>query len=220
MDLMHVIKYLIPLLSEGFAVTIYLSLLGLLFSLLVGLVIGTIRYLRIPIINWLAVAYIDLFRGLPFLLVLYIIFYLLPFVFGLMLPKLTTAVLCLTLHTGAYFAEIVRGSLDSVTKGQTEAALSLGLSNFQRLRYVVFPQAYKISLPPLAGQTVLLIKYTSQVSLIGIMEVTRVGKVHMQVNHRPFLTFALVAIFYFSFCYPMVRLSDWLETRSTFERRE
>jgi polar amino acid transport system permease protein len=217
MDSLNTIKYLIPLLFEGFIVTLYISLVGLALSLLLGLIIGIIRYLRIPILNSLSIAYIDVMRGLPFLMVLYIVYYLLPILFGIILPKLTTGILCLTLHCGAYFSDIFRSSLESVPKGQSEASESLGLSTYQKIRYIIFPQAYRISLPPLAGHTVLLVKFTSQVSLIGIMEITRIAKIHMQVNQQPFLTFSLVAAFYFIICYPMVWFTDRLEKITAFE---
>jgi polar amino acid transport system permease protein len=145
---------------------------------------------------------------------------LLPILFDILLPKLATGIICLALHCGAYFGDIIRSSLESVPKGQAEASESLGLNTYQKVRYVIFPQAYRISLPPIAGQTVLLVKFTSQVSLIGIMEVVRIAKTHMQVNQQPFLTFSLVAAFYFIICYPMVWFTDRLEKASVFEGEE
>jgi ABC-type amino acid transport system permease subunit len=109
--------------------------------------------------------------------------------------------------------EIVRGGIDSIDKGQFEASQALGLNYFQKMRYVVLPQAIKIMLPPFAGQMVLLIKATSILSLIGLTEVTRVGRQLAQRGENPFLVFILVGAFYFIICYPVIIISERLERR-------
>jgi polar amino acid transport system permease protein len=199
-------------LTKGLPVTIYISLLGFLTAMLVGFVIGLTRFLRVPILRNFFQAYVDGMRGLPFLMVLYFLFHVLPF-FDIRLTAFATAVLALTLHTGAYISEIVRGSLLAIPKPQHESAQSLALSLRQRLQYIIIPQAVSLSLPPLAGQSVLHIKDTSVVSIIALTELTRVGRIQMQTNGQPLLTYAILAAFYFALCYPVLRLSIGLEER-------
>jgi polar amino acid transport system permease protein len=198
--------------TKGLPVTIYLSILGFLTAMLVGFVVGLIRFLRVPVIHDVLQAYVDGMRGLPFLMVLYFLFHVLPF-FDVRLTAFVTAVLALTVHTGAYISEIVRGCLLAIPKTQHESAQSLALNLRQRLQYIIIPQAVSLSLPPLAGQSVLHIKDTSVVSIIALTELTRIGRIQMQTNGQPLLTYAILAVFYFALCYPVLKLSISLEER-------
>jgi len=199
-------------LGTGFCYTIWLFLAASILSLLVGFFAGLIKNYRLPIIHYLITGYVTIVRGTPFLLVLFIIYYVLPF-FNIMVSSFAAGVLALIIHEGAYITEIVCGGIESIDKGQLEASYALGLNYFQKMRYVILPQAIKIMLPPLAGQMVLLIKATSIVSLIGLVEVTRVGRQLAQRGENPFLVFALVGVFYFIICYPVIDVSDRLERR-------
>ena len=206
-------RYLLVLLfTRGLPVTLSLAVIGFIFAVTLGFFVGLLRFLKVPVVNLILQLYVDGMRGLPFLMVLYFIFYVLPF-FNLQLDAFWTAITALTLHTGAYISEIIRGSLLSIPKLQHEAAQSLAMSTWQRLRYIIIPQAVRISLPPLSGQVVLHIKDTSVVSIIAVTELTRVARVQMQSNMQPLLTFALLAVFYFAACYPILRLSRGLEHR-------
>ena len=198
--------------TKGLPISIYLSLFGFVTAMIVGFIVGLIRFLRIPVLRNLLQVYVEGMRGLPFLMILYFLFYILPF-FDIRLTSFETAVLALTLHTGAYISEIVRGSLLAIPKTQHESAQSLALSIRQRLQYVIIPQAVSLSLPPLAGQIVLHIKDTSVVSIIALTELTRIGRIQMQTNGQPLLTYAILAAFYFALCYPVLKLSISLEGR-------
>ncbi len=198
--------------TKGLPISIYLSLFGFVTAMIVGFIVGLIRFLRIPVLRNLLQVYVEGMRGLPFLMILYFLFYILPF-FDIRLTSFETAVLALTLHTGAYISEIVRGSLLAIPKTQHESAQSLALSIRQRLQYVIIPQAVSLSLPPLAGQIVLHIKDTSVVSIIALTELTRIGRIQMQTNGQPLLTYAILAVFYFALCYPVLKLSISLERR-------
>jgi polar amino acid transport system permease protein len=196
--------------TKGLPISIYLSLFGFVTAMIVGFIVGLIRFLRIPVLRNLLQVYVEGMRGLPFLMILYFLFYILPF-FDIRLTSFETAVLALTMHTGAYISEIVRGSLLAIPKTQHESAQSLALSIRQRLQYVIIPQAVSLSLPPLAGQIVLHIKDTSVVSIIALTELTRIGRIQMQTNGQPLLTYAILAVFYFALCYPVLKLSISLE---------
>lgn len=199
-------------LGSGFYWTIYLFFAASILSIIVGFFAGLIKSARVPVIHLLIDFYIVIVRGTPFLLVIFIIYYVLPF-FNIRLSSFTAGVLGLIIHEGAYMTEIVRGGIDSIDKGQFEASQALGLNYFQKMRYVVLPQAIKIMLPPFAGQMVLLIKATSILSLIGLTEVTRVGRQLAQRGENPFLVFILVGAFYFIICYPVIIISERLERR-------
>jgi len=204
-------RVIIPL-GTGFRYTIWLTLTASILSLLVGFFAGLIKSYRLPIIHYLITGYVTIIRGTPFLLVIFIIYYVLPF-FNIMVSSFVSGILGLIIHEGAYMTEIVCGGIESIDKGQLEASYALGLNYFQKMRYVILPQAIKIMLPSLAGQTVLLIKATSIVSLIGLTEVTRVGRQLAQRGENPFLIFTLVGAFYFIICYPVINISDRLERR-------
>jgi len=183
---------LLLLLRRGLPTTLQLSALAFCASVIIGFLLGLLRFHKVPIVRWPVSLYVDTMRGLP----------------------LMTAALCaLVMHEGAYFTEIIRASLDSIPKHQAEASKALGFNYFQRMRYVILPQAVRLTLPPAASETVLLIKNTAVVSVIGLMELTRIGRVQMQTNLQPFLTFAIVGVIYFMVCYPMLRLSTWLEEK-------
>lgn len=199
-------------LGTGFYWTIYLFLAASILSMIVGFFAGLIKSARVPVIHFLIDFYVVIVRGTPFLLVIFIIYYVLPF-FNVRLSSFSAGVLGLIIHEGAYMTEIVRGGIDSIDKGQFEASQALGLNYFQKMRYVVLPQAIKIMLPPFAGQMVLLIKATSILSLIGLTEVTRVGRQLAQRGENPFLVFILVGAFYFIICYPVIIISERLERR-------
>lgn len=204
-------------LRDGLPTTVTLAILGFILALLVGGIVGLIRFLRVPVISFIFRVYVDSMRGLPFLMIVFVLYYVLPF-FGLRFDAFNTAVLALTMHTGAYLSEIVRGSLQAIPYGQHEAGKALALSTRKRLQHVIIPQAVQISLPPMAGQSVLHIKDTSVVSIIGLTEMTRVARVQMQSNMNPLLTFAVLTVMYFLICYPVLRLSAKLERKLAAKR--
>ena len=154
----------------------------------------------------------DVVRGTPFLVQVFIIFFLLP-EFGIQLEAFPAAVIALTNLAACFICEIVAAGIQSVPSGQKEAATSTGLSGLQQLRYVILPQSMRIILPPLVGQFVLLIKDSSVVSAIGVMDVTRVGWLTVQRVPQGLLVFGLVAVLYFLICYPLIRISNSLEKR-------
>jgi polar amino acid transport system permease protein len=186
--------------------------LSLILGTIIGFAAGIVRASRVPVLGKLLFAYVDFMRGTPFLVQVFIIFFILP-EWGIQLEAFTAAVLSLTLYAGAYICEIVSGGISAVPPGQTEAAKASGLSWFQRMRYVVMPQAMKTILPPLVGQYVLLIKDSSVVSVIGVTDVTRVGWFTVQRIPEGLMVFGLVGILYFVVCYPLIRLANQLEKK-------
>ncbi|BDQ36569.1 hypothetical protein SYK_09290 [Pseudodesulfovibrio nedwellii] len=213
MDILSLTGNLFVLLAErGLPATLLLAVAGFVIAILFGVFTGLVRFLKIPVLSQILRIYVDFMRGLPFLMILFFLFYVLPF-FGLRLSALTTGILALSMHSGAYVSEIIRSALQSIPTVQHEAAKVLALTTYQRLRYVIIPQAFKLTLPPLSGQIVLHIKDTSVVSVIALTELTRVARVQMQSNMEPLITFAVLSVFYFALCYPILHLSANLEKR-------
>ncbi len=156
--------------------------------------------------------YVAFVRGTPFVVQIFIVFFILP-EWGIQLDAFTAALLAMAIMGSAFICEIVAGGINSIPRGQWEAATSSGLNGIQKLRLVIIPQAMKVILPPLVGQYVLLIKDTSVVSVIGIMELTRVGWVTVVRIPEGLMVFTLVGFLYFIISYPLILLSNYLEKR-------
>lgn len=206
----------LPFFMKGLWMTIVISGISLVAGSILGFVVGIARNSRIPVLRYVLAAYIDFMRGTPFLVQIFIVFFIFP-EWGIQMEAFTAAVLSLSVYAGAYVSEIVSGGLDSIPPGQIEAAASGGLSWFQRMRYVIMPQAMRPILPPLVGQYVLLIKDSSVISVIGLTDVTRVGWLTVQRIPEGLMVFGLVGILYFAICYPLIRLSNWFENRLTIQ---
>lgn len=206
----------LPFFFKGLWVTVQVAFLSLAIGTLCGFLLGIVRSGRIRALNLVLAGYVDLIRGTPFLVQIFIVFFILP-EWGIQLEAYSSAVLSLSIYGTAYICEIVWGAVQGVSKGQREAAAASGLTWVQQMRHVVVPQAMRPILPPLVGQYVLLIKDTAVVSVIGLTDVTRVGWFTVQRIPNGILVFGLVALMYFLICYPLVWISNRLETRLTVE---
>jgi polar amino acid transport system permease protein len=202
----------IPFFLKGLWTTVAVSGLSLAAGTVIGFVWGIARAKRVRVIKPLLGAWVDVVRGTPFLVQVFIIFFLLPEL-GIQLEAFPAAVIALSNLAACFICEIVAAGIDAVPVGQREAATSTGLNWFQQLRYIILPQAMRVILPPLVGQYVLLIKDSSVVSAIGVVDVTRVGWLTVQRVPQGLLVFGLVALLYFVICYPLVQLSSILEKR-------
>jgi polar amino acid transport system permease protein len=156
--------------------------------------------------------YIQLWQGTPLLLQLFLVFFGLP-MFGIDVSPLLAAGVALTLYAGAFLAEIWRGCIDAIPRGQWDASASLGMNFITQMRYVILPQALKIAVPPTVGFLVQLLKSTALASIVGFNELTRSGQILANATFHPFLIYGLVAIIYFIMCYPLTVGSRILERR-------
>lgn len=206
----------LPFFFKGLWVTVQVAFLSLAIGTLCGFLLGIVRSGRIRALNLVLAGYVDLIRGTPFLVQIFIVFFILP-EWGIQLEAYSSAVLSLSIYGTAYICEIVWGAVQGVSTGQREAAAASGLTWVQQMRHVVVPQAMRPILPPLVGQYVLLIKDTAVVSVIGLTDVTRVGWFTVQRIPNGILVFGLVALMYFVICYPLVWTSNRLEARLTVE---
>ena len=210
------IKSTMPFLLDGLWVTFQISLITILCGSLLGFVIGMLRNFGGRAIYLTLGIYVHALRGTPFLVHLYVIYFMLPAtgVSWLQLEAFPAAVIALSLYTSTYVAEIVRAAIDAVPAGQSEAARSTGMTGFQTMWYVVLPQALKLMIPPMGGIYVIIIKGTSIVSVIGISELVRAGE-HATLRHPKelMLIYGMTALMYFAYCYPVLRLARWAETK-------
>jgi len=202
----------LPFFLKGLWMTIAVSGISLAGGTAIGFAWGILRTRKNRFIDHLIGAWVDLIRGTPFLVQVFIVFFILPEA-GVHLEAFPAAVLALTNLGACFICEIVAAGIRSVPWGQKEAATASGLTELQQLRYVVMPQAMKTILPPLVGQYVLLIKDSSVVSAIGVMDVTRAGWLTVQRVPQGLLVFGLVGILYFIICYPLIHLSNFLERK-------
>ncbi len=214
--MVEVIWTTMPFLLEGLWMTLKISLITILCGSLLGSVVGMLRTLDYAVITYPLGAYIHVLRGTPFLVHLYVIYFVLPAtgISWLQLEAFPAAVIALSLYTSTYVSEIVRAAIQAVPRGQTEAARSTGMTALQCMWYVVLPQALKLMIPPMGGVYVIIIKGTSIVSVIGISELVRAGEHATQRHPRELMAiYGMTALLYFAYCYPVLRIARWAETR-------
>jgi len=192
--------------------TVGLSLIAFIGGGLVGMVLVLLRQSKSAVANTLVAAYVQVFQGVPLLVQLFLAYYGLG-LFGINTSPWVAAGMGLTLYTSAFLCEIWRGCIAAIPKGQWEASASLALSFYEQMRYIVLPQALKIAVPPTVGFLVQVIKGTALASVIGFMELTKVGKTIANATFSPFLVFSCVALMYFVLCYPVSLYAKHLERK-------
>ena len=201
---------LVPPLIAGLAVTLQLTLGGALLGTVAALIAGLLRLSRTAPVRWLAASYIEVFRGTSALVQLFWFYFVLP-LFGVSLEATTVGVLVLGLNSGAYGAEVVRGAILAVPKGQWEAAVSLNLSRWSTMRRIILPQAVPAMLPPAGNLLIELLKNTALVSLITITDLTFSAQILRAETLKTTEIFSLVLLMYFSAAMVIALLMRMLE---------
>jgi His/Glu/Gln/Arg/opine family amino acid ABC transporter permease subunit len=187
----------LPYLLQGALVTIEIAVIGVIFGSIIGILVGLGRVSRVPLLSQISRFYIWIIRGTPLLLQLFVIHFAIPSIFSaLTMPPFVSACIALSLNAAAYIAEIARGAIQSIDKGQMEAARSLGLSSGQSMRRIVIPQAFRRMLPPLGNEFIALIKESSLVSTIALYDLLRTGQQIISSTYRYMEVFALVGLIY------------------------
>lgn len=197
---------------DGAKWTVLMSLAAFLFGGLLGLLVALARTSKIRPLRFLALCYIQLFQGTPLLIQLFIVYFGLPII-GIRVELWLALITGLSLHASGFLAEIWRGSIQAVPEGQTEAARALGLGYISRMRDVVLPQAFRISLPATVGFMVNLVKGTALAALLGLTELTRSGQLMSNITFEPLKVYATVGLVYFAICLPLTLVSARLERR-------
>ena len=182
-----------PILN-GLWVTLKISFFAAVLTFIIGTTVAFMKLSSLSFLRSIATVYITVVRGTPLLVQIFLFYFIVANIFEL--ERFVAGVLSLGIFFGAYMAEILRGAIQSIDKGQLEAAKSLGISNFQAMRYIILPQAFKRALPTLVGEMIALVKDSSLVSVISITDLTKVGKEIVANTFSPFETWIVVALLY------------------------
>jgi polar amino acid transport system permease protein len=209
------------ILAQGMWVTLKVSIYSILFGIILGLVGGIARISTNPALKWSAITYVEIIRGSPLLVQIFIWYFVLATLINNLLkkysiseiPALWYGVAALACFTGAYVTEIVRAGIQSIHRGQLEAARSLGMTNAQSLRYITLPQAMRRILPPLAGQFISLIKDSSLLGIIAIRELTKATREAITTSLQPYEFWFVCAILYLVLTFALSMFVQYLERR-------
>jgi polar amino acid transport system permease protein len=201
------------LILTGLGVTIAYTIGTILLGFVVGLVTGLLRLSRNALITAPLVAYIEIFRCTPLLVEIVWFYYALPVILGVDIPANAAATLVLSLYTGAFYAEIIRGGVNSIERGQWDAARAIGMRRGQVMRYVVLPQAIKRMIPPFMNQSVIQLKNTSLVSTIAVADLLSQGTIITAATYRPLEVYTMVAVIYFLVLFPLTLAAQKAERR-------
>ncbi|MCR4431711.1 MAG: amino acid ABC transporter permease [Tepidanaerobacteraceae bacterium] len=208
-----IIKPYFNLFLVGAFVTVKITALAVLMGIVIGLFVGMGKLSHFWPIRILCGAYVEVIRGTPLLVQIFIFYFGLPQILGVNIPEYPAAVMALGINSGGYVAEIIRGGILAVEKGQMEAARSLGMSHNQAMRYIILPQAFKKMIPPLGNEFVTLLKNSSLATTIGFSELTRAGQIVAGNTYKPFEPYFTVAAFYLVMTLGFSRLLGILERR-------
>ncbi|MBA7699359.1 hypothetical protein ES703_108054 [subsurface metagenome] len=216
---------------DGVAVTAFITVAAFMFTLVVGMIGGLGRLSQNWVIHGIATLYVEIVRGIPLLVQLIWWYFAFPVViqgigrwlnFTAMADyqsnAIFTAVTGLTVCYGAYMSEIYRAGIQSIPKGQGEAARSLGMTHFQSMRHVVLPQAVRMVLPPVGNEFIALLKDSCLVSVVAVADLTRRGREFMAVHFNPIEVWTMVALLYLIMTLFLARLVSWVEKKTHFER--
>ncbi len=213
----EMILFLPPLL-KGAYLTIVVSLLSFGLSLVCGLIIGIARISRFWPLRALATPYVQFIRGTPLLLQLFFIYYVLPYG-GIILSPFLSAVIGLTMNYSAYMAEVFRGGILAIPKGQWEAGLSIGMSRRLLLRRIILPQAMRIVVPAIGNFFVSIFKDSALVSVITMKDLMFSGQILAAATFKHFEIFTMVAVLYFIISYPTAKFVEWIEVKLDVSKR-
>ncbi|RXT07784.1 amino acid ABC transporter permease [Ammoniphilus sp. CFH 90114] len=196
---------------EGLLLTLEISALALLFSIPIGIIAGLFRVSKNRILSFIAACYVEFIRGVPLLVLLIWIF----FVMGkfLNLGAFWSAILGLAIFSGAFVAEIVRAGIEAVPRGQMEAARSSGMTYVQAMRLIILPQAFRKVLPPMASQFIILIKDSSLVSVISVVDLTLMGKNLVAITYRSLEVWTFIAVIYFLMTFTLSQVIRYFERK-------
>lgn len=210
---MDTIKNAFPYLMEGLQVTLYIFVIAIILGFLIGLIVALLRLAPIKILNWIAKIFVDAIRGTPFIVQLFFIYFGLNSLGFFSLDNTTAGIVTVAINAGAYFSEIIRAGIQSIDKGQTEAARSLGLNATQNMRFIILPQAFRRMLPTITNQAIISLKDTSLLSVIGIADLTQEGRIQASATFDAFNVYLIVGIIYFVVIYLLSMLASFVERK-------
>lgn len=200
----------------GLGVTLQLTIIGIIFASIIGILCAIINVSKNKYLKIITSIYINIIRGTPFLVQAYIIYFGLPGALGIRMSETTAGIIAISLNAGAYMAEIIRGGIEAVDKGQMEAARSLGLPSRKAMSKVILPQAIRTMTPSLINQFIITLKDTSILSIIGIRELTMAGKLIIARNYESMAMWSIVALYYFIVIYGITKISRYIERKTAY----
>ena len=206
------IKSSLPLYEEAVWITLKLAFGGILISLVIGLLCSVILYFKVKGLGTIVRAYIELSRNTPLLVQIFFLYYGLPKL-GLTMSANACAIIGLSFLGGSYMAEAFRSGLEAVSKSQIESGLSIALSKFQLVRYIIIPQAFSVSLPSLGANCIFLLKETSILGAISILDVMNVTKDLIGMYYKTNEALAMLVVVYLIIILPLSILLSWLERK-------
>ena len=208
------------LLLRAMGQTLLLALCGLFFACIIGLIVGIMSVIKNRVCRVIAAVFVDVIRGVPMIVLAYFVFFGVPYLFntimgigGVTLTALQAGTICLALNCGAYMAEIIRAGIESVDRGQMEAARSLGMPYWRSMQRVVLPQAIRTMIPSIINQFIITLKDTSILSVIGFPELVNTAKNVVANTFMSFQTWAIVAVMYLIVITALSRVAKMLERR-------
>jgi polar amino acid transport system permease protein len=197
----------------GLGITVAYTIGSITIGMIIGLVTGLLRLSRNKFLTLPLVAYVEIFRCTPLLVQIIWFYYALPVVLGIDIPATVAATMVLSLYTGAFYAEIVRGGVQSMERGQWDAARAIGLRQLQALRLVILPQAFRRMIPPFMNQSIIQLKNTSLVSTIAVADLLYQGQMITAETYRPLEVYTMVAALYFAVLFPLTLAAQYVERR-------
>lgn len=222
----HLINVM-PQLLKGAVITIQITSLSVLFGMLIGLIMSLGKLSKNPLFKIPAIIYVDFIRGTPLFVQILLFYYGIPQLVReytgnpFNIEPIIAAVLVCSLNSGAYVAEIFRAGIQSIERGQMEAARSLGMNHSLAMRHIILPQAFKRIVPPLGNEFIVLLKDTSLLSVIGVIELTQSGRLYVAATYAAFPAYIGVALVYLVMTLSISRLVTWTERRlGVSDRRE
>ncbi len=216
---------------DGIGITVQVTVISFFLVLVVGLIGGVGRISKNPIVNGISTVYVEIVRGIPLLVQLIVWYYAVPailinigetnniaFLKNFSVNPVTMAIVGLTFGYGAYMSEVYRAGIQSISKGQMEAARSLGMTYLQAMRYVILPQALRVILPPVGNEFISLLKDSSLVSAVSVPDMTRRGREFMSATFNPIDTWIMVALLYLIMTLISARIVFWIERKTRLEK--
>ncbi len=203
----------LPMLLKGLQVTLYIFVIAIILGFIIGLIMALMRLAPIKILNWIAKIYVDAIRGTPFIVQLFFIYFGINSLQVISLNNTTAGIITVAINAGAYFAEIIRAGIQSIDKGQTEAARSIGFTSGQTMRFIILPQAFRRMLPTITNQSIISLKDTSLLSIIGIADLTQQGQIQAAATFEAFKIWLTVGVIYFIIIYLLSILANFVERR-------
>ena len=211
-DFWFLLRYA-PLFWRGVLVTLAYTVGTISLGLMLGLLVGLGRLSKSWLVNAPLIAFVEAFRCTPLLVQIVWFYYALPVLLGIQIPAPAAAIMTLSCYTGAFYAEIFRGGIVSIERGQWDAARALGLRPWAMMRRVILPQAVRRMIPPFVNQSITQLKNTSLVSTIAVPDLLYNGTLVTADTYRPLEVYTVVALIYFAMLFPSTMLAQWYERR-------